>query len=269
MTDLLSELSTAADSEKGDNGRVGIVGGSIEYPGPPALSGLAALRTGTDVARILTAERAVDTVAGFSPNLLAGRFTGDVLTADSVSKALALAEWADAVVIGPGLEDPHPDAVREVVEGIDVPLVIDATAIGAALEADVGTAVVTPDAAEVERIEDEYGSLDDFAREMEVVVISKGAEDEIIDGEQRWTNDVGSPAMTVAGTGDTLAGIVGSLLGQGLAPATAVRLGTWIAGRAGVLAADEYGSGMVATDVIERVPRAIREGQEDPDVEAP
>lgn len=264
MNDLLEKISTSADSEKGDNGRVGIVGGSIEYAGPPALAGLAALRTGTDVAKVVTSELAIDAVAGFSPNLIANRFTGDILTADSVSKALSLAEWSDALVLGPGLESPHPDAIREIVSDVDIPVVIDATAIEAALDVDVGTAVFTPDSHEIEWIEDEYGSLEEFARETDGVVISKGAEDHIIDGTDRWTNDVGSPAMTVAGTGDTLAGILGSLLGQGLEPVDAARLSTWIAGRAGVLAAGEYGTGLVATDVIERIPAAIRGGRETP-----
>lgn len=262
MDDLFEQLSTETDSEKGDNGRLGIVGGSIEYAGPPALAGLAALRAGTDVAKVVTSELAIDTVAGFSPNLIANRFTGDILTVDSVSKALTVADWADALVLGPGLESPHPDAIREVLSEISIPVVVDATAIEAALDADFGTAVFTPDAIEIEWIEDRYGSLESFAQETGAVVVSKGAEDEIIDGTDRWTNDVGSPAMTVAGTGDTLAGITGSLIGQGVDPVDAARLGTWIGGRAGVLAADEYGTGMLATDVIERIPAAISDGRE-------
>lgn len=64
--------------------------------------------------------------------------------------------------------------------------------------------------------------------------------------------------MTVAGTGDMLAGM-GALLGQGLDPADAARLGTGTGGRVGVLAADEYDTGMLATDVIHRLPEAIWE----------
>jgi hydroxyethylthiazole kinase-like uncharacterized protein yjeF len=257
VEDLLQKLSTDAELEKGDNGRIGVVGGSIEFAGPPALAGLAAMRTGTDVAKVVTSEPALPVVAGFSPNLIANRFTGDILTADSVSKAISVADWADALVLGPGLASPHPDAIQKIVSGVDVPLVVDATAIEPALTADFGEAIFTPDAAEVERIEREYESLDEFARQRDVVVVSKGTEDEIIDGEDCWTNEVGTPAMTVAGTGDTVAGIIGSLLGQGLDPVEAARLGTWIGGRAGVLAAEEQGTGMLATDVIDQIPTAI------------
>ena len=256
IEDLLAELSTATDSEKGDNGRVGVLGGSIEYAGPPALAGLAALRTGTDVARVLTSEVALDVVAGFSPNLIANRFTDDILTADSVSKALTVAEWGDSLVVGPGLETPQPEAIQEVLGRIEVPTVVDATAIEPALGATFEDVVFTPDSAEVDRIEDEYGSVESFSEETGAVVISKGADDEIVAPDGRWRNDLGTPAMTVAGTGDVLAGIVGSLLGQELSPVDAARLGPWIAGRAGVLAAEERGTGIVATDVIDRIPAA-------------
>jgi NAD(P)H-hydrate repair Nnr-like enzyme with NAD(P)H-hydrate dehydratase domain len=58
--------------------------------------------------------------------------------------------------------------------------------------------------------------------------------------------------------GHGLAGVVGSLLGQGFDPVDAARLGPWIVGRAGELADDEYGTGLLATDLIERIPAAIR-----------
>ncbi|MFC7142784.1 NAD(P)H-hydrate dehydratase [Halosimplex aquaticum] len=260
MEELLSKVDSGPDSEKGENGRLGIVGGSIEFAGPPALAGLAALRAGTDVAKVLTSEVAIEVVAGFSPNILTNRFTGDVLTADSVGKVASVAAWSDALVIGPGLETPHPDAIEAILERTDVPTVVDATAIEPALGAEFEGAVLTPDSAEVERIEDEHGSLDEFVRATGAVVVSKGAEDVIYGGDDRYVNDEGTAAMTVAGTGDTLAGVIGSLLGQGLGPVDAARLGPRIVGRAGELAADEYGTGMVATDVIERVPAAIESG---------
>lgn len=140
---------------------------------------------------------------------------------------------------------------------------IDATAIELGLGADFVIAVFTPDLAEIERIQHEYESLAAFVRETGGVVVSKDAEDVVIDGEDRWTNEVGTPAMTVAGTGDTVAGIVGSPLRRGLDPVEAVRLGTWIGGRAGVLAAEERGTGMLATDVIDQIPAAVWEGRSD------
>ncbi len=85
-----------------------------------------------------------------------------------------------------------------------------------------------------------------------------GAVDEIVTGGERIANETGTAAMTVAGTGDTLAGIVASLLGQGMDRRDAAELGAWILGESGELATAAYGPGVVATDVIERIPDTIR-----------
>ncbi|PCR89838.1 hypothetical protein CP557_04375 [Natrinema ejinorense] len=69
---------------------------------------------------------------------------------------------------------------------------------------------------------------------------------------------VGIVGGSVAGTGDTMAGIVASLLGQGMERREAAELGAWLLGKTGELATAEYGPGVVATDVIERIPRTIR-----------
>lgn len=257
MDELLAQLATDTGTVKGENGRVGVVAGSIDYAGPPALAGTAALRTGTDVVQVLTSGEVLDVVAGYSPNLLTKRYTGDHLREDSVSKATTLAEWSDALVVGPGLFEPHPEAIEGIVEAVEVPLVVDADAIVPALDADFGEAAFTPDAMEVAEIEDRYGSLESFAAETGAVVVSTGDADVILDGDRQWENETGTPAMTVAGTGDALAGVIASLLGQGMGLADAGRLGTRILGSAGELTADEWGAGMMATDVIERIPDAM------------
>ena len=258
MDDLLDRLSADAGTTKGENGRIGVVTGSVDYAGPPALAGHAALRTGTDVVQVLTSEEVLSVVAGYSPNLLTSRHTGDHLHTDSVSKATTLADWSDAMVIGPGLFDPDEEAIRRIVETVSVPLVVDADAIVPALDADFGEAVFTPDTTEVTEMEERYDLLDAFSLKTGAVVVSTGEDDVIIDGDRRWENETGTPAMTVAGTGDTLAGVIASLLGQRMDSTDAGRLGTWILGTAGELAADEWGTGMMATDVIEAIPEVMR-----------
>jgi hypothetical protein len=151
------------------------------------------MRTRTDVAKVVTSESTHRVVAGFSPNLIANRSTSDIMTADSVGRALSVAHRADALVHEPGLASPHPDAIQKMVRGVGVPLVPEAAAFKPALEADFDTAIFTPDSAGVERIECEYESLEEYPRRRGVVVVSKGAEDVIIDGEDRWTNEVGTP----------------------------------------------------------------------------
>lgn len=84
-----------------------------------------------------------------------------------------------------------------------------------------------------------------------------GDVDTIVADGERTTNETGTSALTVAGTGDTMAGIIASLLGQGMDRADAAELGAWILGKSGELASAEYGKGVVATDVIERIPKTI------------
>ncbi|ARS88858.1 NAD(P)H-hydrate dehydratase [Natrarchaeobaculum aegyptiacum] len=241
-----------------DNGRVGIVAGAVAYPNRPALVGQAAMRTGSDHVRAFVADPIYEIVASHDPNLLVDRYAGEQFEETAVERTREMGDWADALVIGPGLTDADPDAVRETVDSVDVPIVVDALAIEPALEADLSNAVLTPSSAEVDPIREEYGSLEAFTTETGAVVTSTGETDEIVADGDRLANETGTPALTVAGTGDTVAGIVASLLGQGCDRTEAAELGAWVLGKAGELATAEFGPGMVATDVIDRIPDTIR-----------
>jgi ADP-dependent NAD(P)H-hydrate dehydratase len=149
-------------------------------------------------------------------------------------------------------------AVRETLAKVDLPVVVDAVAIEPALSGDLSNTVFTPDDAEEEAIVEEYGSLETFSESTGAIVVTTGDVDTIIVDGDRTTNETGTPALTVAGTGDTLTGVVAALLGQGLNRAEAAELGAWIVGKAGELATAERGNGLVATDVIDRIPDTIR-----------
>lgn len=260
MDERLTELLQADGSAKGDRGRVGVVGGAVGHAGPPALAAEAALRTGTDIAKVVTSQRVLTAVAGFSENLVVERYLGDRFTEASVTAVEELTDWGDVLLIGPGLSDPSPDAIRQVLESVSVPMVVDADAIWSSLgEGPFPNAVFTPDANEVDMITEQYDSLEAFAAETEAVVVSTGATDEIYAGGERWTNETGTSAMTIGGTGDTHAGIVASLLGQGLDRVEAARLGTWLVGRAGERATEQYSIGVRATDVIDAIPEILVE----------
>ena len=89
------------------------------------------------------------------------------------------------------------------------------------------------------------------------MVLLNGKVDRIYaDGEER-TSETGDPTMTVGGTGDVLTGVVASLIGQGLENSEAALLGAWINGRAGEKAAEKYGNGALATDMVEKIPEAM------------
>ncbi|WP_436344916.1 NAD(P)H-hydrate dehydratase [Natronorubrum sp. FCH18a] len=258
MGRLQRTLSNISEESGIDNGRVGIVGGAVEYPNQPVLVGRSALRTGSDHVRAFVADPIYEIVASHEPNLLVDRYAGEQFEESAVERTREMSEWADALVIGPGLVDADEDAVCRAIETVDVPTVVDALAIEPALEADLSNAILTPSGKEVDPIEDAYGTLEAFSEETGAVVTLTGNVDEIVADGERTSNETGTSALTVAGTGDTMAGIIASLLGQGMDRSDAAELGAWILGKSGELATAEYGPGVLATDVIDRIPDTIR-----------
>ncbi len=259
MEKLLEKLERDPGAHKGENGYVGVLAGSRDYTGAPALVGQAALRTGCDLARILTSRSSREVTASFSEDLIVRGYQSDYFDGQEMDAARELAEWADAVAVGPGLGDPDGEAVREFLSGSEVPAVVDADAVEPALEAGMKNAVFTPHSGEAEVIADRFGSVEEFVDEKRVVAVVKGSTDVVYTPEKTYRNETGTPAMTVGGTGDVLTGIIASLLSQGLEPRDAARLGAWINGRAGEKAEESYGNGLLATDLLEEIPRVMEE----------
>jgi hydroxyethylthiazole kinase-like uncharacterized protein yjeF len=258
MEKLLQTLPRSRGTSADTTGRVGVVGGSVDFPGQPSIAAMAALRAGADGAKALVSEEIYGAVAAHSPNLLVGRYPGRRYDAAAAETALGLDGWVESLVVGPGLVDADDEAVRRTVTDVDVPTVVDADAIDPVLESDLSNAVVTPDGNELERIESVYDSVEAFASETGAVVLVKGEEDVVVADGERRTNGTGSAVLSVVGTGDATAGVVGALLVQGLDRADAAELGAWIVGTAGELATVERGNGVLATDVVEEIPRAVR-----------
>ncbi|MFM8538409.1 MAG: NAD(P)H-hydrate dehydratase, partial [Planctomycetaceae bacterium] len=134
-----------------------------------------------------------------------------------------------------------------------------------------GPRIVTPHAGEMARLAGHAGDrraerdwLEQAARhlahEAAVVVVLKGAGSLVVDGSGEARNETGNPGLATAGTGDVLTGVVAALVAQGLAPFAAARLGAWLHGRAGDVAAQAFGEwSLTARDVIDRLHIAIRE----------
>jgi len=184
-----------------------------------------------------------------------------------------LAEGMDAVVIGPGLgtSEGTMDAVREIVHGLALPIVIDAdafTALRGHLELLQGKGgVLTPHAREFEAISGERMPTDpegraetarSFAKQTGFTVLLKGARDVVTDGERVKLTKGGNPGMTVGGTGDVLAGLAGGLLAKHAGPYDAARIAAFASKYAGDLAFEDLSYGFVAKDVADRVPRVLK-----------
>jgi NAD(P)H-hydrate epimerase len=198
---------------------------------------------------------------------------GEVVAEEHVDALLSWAKEADAVAIGPGLGTAKETmaAVQRFVQRCDTPMVVDADAIGACGQRPhvlrKKKAVVTPHAAEFRRLTGKIVPEDpaeraiavaDAAASLGVTIVLKGPVDVISDGEYTKLNRTGNSAMTVGGTGDVLTGVIAGVMAQGARPFAAARVGTFATGVAGDLAFEEKSFGLLATDVIDKVPFVIR-----------
>jgi hydroxyethylthiazole kinase-like uncharacterized protein yjeF len=261
------------DAHKGDAGRVLVIGGG-PYTGAPAFAGMAAMRSGVDLAFVATPEAAALPVSIYSPNIIVRPLDGEILNPDHIDMLLKMSEQCDVVAIGPGLgsADETLEAVREIVKGCGKPLVIDAdaiTACGQRLRVLRGkTGVITPHAGEFKKLtgktlpaEDIAGRsrmVEETASSLGMTILLKGPTDVISDGSYVKLNRVHNEAMTVGGTGDVLMGIVAGMIAQKASPFAAARIAAFTNGVAGNLAFEERSYGLLATDIIEKIPLVLR-----------
>ncbi len=256
-------------AHKGDFGRVHILAGSIGYTGAPYFAAQGAVRAGTGLV-FLHVFPEIWQVLAVKCNEAMVRPT----EAGEETALLKELNRADAVLLGPGLgRSAERDArTRMLVSQLTPSLVLDADGINAVaghihvLEARRGrVTVLTPHEGEFSRllggapITDRVRQAEDFARAKDCILVLKGHRTVTAFPDGRlFVNTTGNPGMVKGGSGDVLAGMLVSLLAQGLAPERAVPLAVWLHGRAGDLCARDLGEhGMIPTDLIERIPFAL------------
>jgi hydroxyethylthiazole kinase-like uncharacterized protein yjeF len=262
-------------SHKGDNGIVLIIGGG-PYIGAPALSGLAALRTGVDLVYIATPKRSWKPIASFSPNFIVKDLNSDMLTKNDLPLINELLGKCTGVILGPGLGTVKEteDAIIPLVTSIiqkKKPLVIDADAIkpvGDNIEViKQTTTIVTPHVGEFKKltgitlsqdIDTRMKAVQEWSRKIGITIFLKGYIDVLSNGTSVKLNKVHNEAMTVGGTGDVLAGIIGALVSKGVEPFNAVRIAAFLNGEAGNEAFQKKSYGLLATDIIEEIPDILK-----------
>ena len=268
------------DSKKYDFGLLIVIGGSDFYSGSPALSAMAAFKTGVDMVRIIAPKRAADIIASFSPNLAAYPLEGKWLERKHLATLISMTESAKAVargntavVIGGGIgrSEETKRAILEYLVAVQVPVVIDADAIyalGEKPEIISGKPfLVTPHTyeffvlteKEVYKLpeEEKIKMVCQEAARLKTTILLKGPTDIISNGKEVALNRTGSPLLTVGGTGDTLAGVAGALMARGLSPLEAGQAAAYINGLAGELAGKKLGESLTATDLIEEIPNVL------------
>jgi len=266
--DLLT-LERDPASHKGNHGRVFVIGGG-PYTGAPALSAQAALRAGADLAYVAAPNAVAETIQEYSEDLIVERYEGEHLAPAWVEPLLSRASERDVVVLGPGLGDTPEtlDAVRAFLESYEGRAVVDADALSVVPDVITGaTLVCTPHRGELAEMggpieedwRDRAAAIGAFAADLGHTLLVKGPYDVISDGEATRVNRSGNAGMTVGGTGDVLAGVTGALLAT-RKPRQAAAIAAYANGRAGDLVVEERGNGLLASDLLDRLPEAMRDG---------
>lgn len=280
----LSRMIPARDpsSRKGQNGKVLVVGGSYLYHGAPILASLAALRFGVDLVYTAVPPGNVVATRSASPDLIVIPMADAKLTRGSATKLLGIAPTnLDSAVIGMGLAIQERGALLRLVRSLlnmGVRLVLDASAlVSEVLPLLSNTAsVVTPHAEEFRHL---FGETpppqSDMNSRMRVVagqasrhgitILLKGRVDIISDGRITYLCDMGSPGMTVGGTGDVLAGLVAGALASSQNPLNSAALAAYANCKAGMDTTARLGYHMTASDLIGAIPGVLREFDEIPD----
>jgi hydroxyethylthiazole kinase-like uncharacterized protein yjeF len=269
-------------STKFSSGQVAIAGGSRGLTGAVRMSSLAAIRAGAGYATVAVPAELEPVFEAGEPEVMSvGCPGGDGCLAPASAKAvLRTFERAAAGVIGPGMgRDPGSvELAREVVGAIEAPLVIDADGLNAFAEhlgpvaAREAPTVLTPHAGELGRLlgrdsEEVAGHrlarAREAARAAGAVVVLKGDDTIVSDGERVAVNALPAPALATAGSGDVLSGIVAALLARGLEPFAAACAAVIAHARAGRDAAVRIGTAesVIASDVIDSIPIGLRPGE--------
>jgi NAD(P)H-hydrate epimerase len=265
-------------STKFSSGQVAIAGGSRGLTGAVQMSARAAIRAGAGYATVaVPADLELVFEAGQPEVMSVGCPGGDGCLAPGSLKAVLRAfERAAAGVLGPGMgRDPGTvELAREAAAAIEAPLTIDADGLNAfageveRIASRPAPTVLTPHAGELGRLlgrsaEEVSGrrlaAVREAARAANAVVVLKGDDTIVADGERFAVNALPAPALATAGTGDVLSGMVAALLARGLDPFAAACAGVLAHARAGRDAAERIGAAesVIATDVIDSIPVAL------------
>lgn len=280
------------DAYKKTAGLVLAVAGCRGYTGAAYLTSTTALRTGAGIVTLVSPESAQRVLEAKTTCVITAPLpetSRGTLSREALKPLLEHTQKKHAVVIGPGLssDEDTQAVIREYLETLskdpDGPaIVLDADGFnpfeGERVDGLAPLAerlVLTPHAGEFMRLagtsdkselqKDRTGALVNFVNRVGAVTILKGpgslvARRRSTGDVEVHVNDTGNPGMATAGSGDVLAGIIAALLAAGQSPWDAARLGTWLHGRAGDLAARRTGwAPLIATDIIEGLIDAIRE----------
>lgn len=258
-----------AITHKGTYGHVAIVAGSPGKSGAAVLCARGAIRTGAGLVTVITDRDAA--VAINAASIESMTMPLDLLA--SLPEVLAAVAKKSVVVVGPGLRDDEESYafVRELVRGIEVPLVIDASGLNAfagrakEINPKGRPTILTPHPGEMKRllgkdVSDRIETVREAARVANAIVVLKGHQTLIADPEGHVNvNPTGNPGMASGGMGDVLGGMIAAFVARGVDAFDAATTAVYLHGYAADMLKEDIGdTGMAAMDVANRIPLALQ-----------
>lgn len=265
------------DTHKGQFGRMLVIGGSKNYSGAPAYSSLTGINFGIDLVITYVPEVVGNVIRSYSPNLIVRTHPGEWLRLEAFEEIALLIDWANSIVIGPGMgvEKQSEKLLVEILKKLKdtkKSFVLDADGLKLVrdhLDLLKGQSViVTPHAGELKimtgvdlppynYIDDRMKAIADLAKKLGVILLVKGPYDYISNGTITKINVTHCPEMSIGGTGDVLAGLCACLLATENDPFASACAATFINGYIGEYCKQELGPRFTSIDMITSINNAI------------
>lgn len=262
------------DTHKGDFGKLFILAGSVGYTGAPILASRAAVRCGAGLVTLAVPQEVYPIVAVKCDEAMAWPWS------DNYEDILKKAKSCDVALIGPGLgqSERAEELVLSLLRDLTCPVILDADGLNIlsrhidVLDKREAVTILTPHDGEFARlfgctlpIVDRLHTARAFAVSHHCVLVLKGHRTITASWNGRcFINTTGNPGMARGGSGDALAGLIAGLYAQKHIADNGILYGVWLHGRAGDLAAADKGEyGMTVGDLIEQIPYAMKECEEE------
>ena len=263
-----------ADTHKGNYGKLLLLCGSKGYTGAAALAAMGALRSGAGLVFLTVPEciYEIESVKLAEPIVQALPSKNGMFSSDALFSLQKMFTGKDVLLIGPGIgrSQDTEAVVCFALEHFSGPVILDADGINVIsehkdlLRGRTHPTILTPHDGEAARLAGPVGHdrivyAKNLASDLGCILLLKGHRTVITDGQTVYVNQTGNPGMAVGGSGDVLAGMIVSLLGQGIEPLHAAACGVWLHGAAGDICAKELGQyAMLPSDMLEALPRLLK-----------